>query len=233
MTSTLVMLLSGPLQSWGDSSRYSQRTTRSMPTKSGVLGLIAAAQGRPRTAPVDDLAELKFAVRVDQPGTLLRDYQTAQKWQTTGSTHLVERYYLADAAFCAAVESPDDAIVDAIAESLMNPRFPLFMGRRSCPAPVRLVQGVHRTDLVSALHAVGWHANLAHRQTRAQTVNLPIFRDVNPGERGTPQQDVPISFDQEHRQYGWREVIEDPNSVVVDNPDGYQDDPFFDVVRTA
>lgn len=35
--STLLLRLAGPLQSWGDSSRFTRRETRAEPTKSGVL----------------------------------------------------------------------------------------------------------------------------------------------------------------------------------------------------
>ena len=41
----LLMWLEGPLQSWGDRSRYSRRETQLFPTKSGVYGLILCALG--------------------------------------------------------------------------------------------------------------------------------------------------------------------------------------------
>jgi CRISPR system Cascade subunit CasD len=41
----LPMLLDGPFQSWGHSSRFLRRTTGLYPTKSGVIGLVAAAIG--------------------------------------------------------------------------------------------------------------------------------------------------------------------------------------------
>jgi CRISPR system Cascade subunit CasD len=41
----LAMILDGPLQSWGYSSRFDRRTTGLHPTKSGVVGLICAAMG--------------------------------------------------------------------------------------------------------------------------------------------------------------------------------------------
>ncbi|NLE97041.1 MAG: type I-E CRISPR-associated protein Cas5/CasD, partial [Propionibacterium sp.] len=74
----LLLRLAGPMQSWGDSSRFTTRSTRREPTKSGVLGLLAAALGRPRTAEIADLAGLRFGVRVDQPGKVMVDFQTAQ-----------------------------------------------------------------------------------------------------------------------------------------------------------
>ena len=41
----LLLSLSGPLQSWGDSSRFTVRNTGREPSKSGVLGLAASALG--------------------------------------------------------------------------------------------------------------------------------------------------------------------------------------------
>src|SRR5699024_12206037 len=80
MVHSLLLLLKGPMQSWGDESRFNVRATAATPTKSGIVGLIAAAQGRRRTDGGENLAKLRMAVRVDQRGSLLRDYQTAQPW---------------------------------------------------------------------------------------------------------------------------------------------------------
>ncbi|MFC9295720.1 type I-E CRISPR-associated protein Cas5/CasD [Streptomyces sp. NPDC057011] len=76
MTHVLLVRLAAPLQSWGAVSRFSHRDTHSRPTKSAVIGLCAAALGRDRTDPVDDLAGLVFGVRADHPGTPVRDYHT-------------------------------------------------------------------------------------------------------------------------------------------------------------
>ena len=71
----LLLKLAGPLQSWGSESRFTERGTRHEPTKSGAIGLLAAALGRRRTDSVDDLASLEFGVRIDQPGTFEEDFQ--------------------------------------------------------------------------------------------------------------------------------------------------------------
>ncbi|MEU9853705.1 type I-E CRISPR-associated protein Cas5/CasD [Streptomyces sp. NPDC047974] len=77
MTShVLLVRLAAPLQSWGVASRFSRRDSHVRPTKSAVVGLVAAALGRDRTDPVDDLASLVFGVRADHPGTPVRDYHT-------------------------------------------------------------------------------------------------------------------------------------------------------------
>ncbi|GAA2258915.1 hypothetical protein GCM10010232_56750 [Streptomyces amakusaensis] len=78
MTQPYVLLvrLAGPLQSWGVSGRFALRDTHPRPTKSGVVGLCAAALGLHRDQPLGELAETLFGVRADHPGTPLRDYHT-------------------------------------------------------------------------------------------------------------------------------------------------------------
>ena len=72
----LLIRLAGPMQAWGDSSRFARRTTRHEPTKSGIVGLIASALGRSREDSIDDLAQLELAIRTEQPGNVIRDFQT-------------------------------------------------------------------------------------------------------------------------------------------------------------
>ena len=137
MSSVLVLRLAGPMQSWGSSSRFTRRSTEAFPTKSALVGLLAAAQGRRRSDPIEDLAELRFDVRVDQPGQLLRDFHTAHRDDTP--MPLSDRFYWADATFGAFIEGPED-MIDGLAEAIVRPVFPLYLGRRSCPPtlPLRL-----------------------------------------------------------------------------------------------
>jgi CRISPR system Cascade subunit CasD len=72
----LLIRLAGPLQSWGIAGRFARRDTHSRPTKSGVIGLCSAALGLPREEPLGELAEVRFGVRADRPGTSHRDYHT-------------------------------------------------------------------------------------------------------------------------------------------------------------
>ncbi|GGY83083.1 type I-E CRISPR-associated protein Cas5/CasD [Streptomyces nitrosporeus] len=84
MSHVLLIRLAAPLQSWGLAGRFWQRDTHSRPTKSGVIGLCAAALGLPREPPADgpgedplaELAPLLFGVRADHPGKPVRDYHT-------------------------------------------------------------------------------------------------------------------------------------------------------------
>lgn len=97
----LLLRLAAPLQSWGnDDSKFETRKTWREPSKSGVIGMIAAALGYKRyeTEKILELNKLRFGVRVDREGKLLRDFHTA-KSSDKDKTYVTYRYYLADAIF--------------------------------------------------------------------------------------------------------------------------------------
>lgn len=222
----LAVRLAGPMQSWGDASRFTQRLTRSEPTKSGVLGLIAAAQGRRRAESIEDLADLTFGVRVDQPGRLVRDFHTAIRWQDPKrpSMPLSYRYYLADAVFVAGVEG-DRALLEGLDAALQEPAFPLYLGRRSCPVSGQLRLGVHNGRVGDVLRELPWQSKTWYRRQQGTRVDLSLFLDANavdadPDAAREIVRDVPMSYDSERREYGWREVVR-AAPVEVDNPDGH------------
>ena len=65
----LLLRLDAPLQSWGnDDSKFETRKTWREPSKSGVIGMIAAALGYKRyeTEKILELYKLRFGVRVDR-----------------------------------------------------------------------------------------------------------------------------------------------------------------------
>lgn len=231
--SVLILRLKGAQQSWGTSSRYRTREAGTEPSKSGVLGLLAAAQGRGRDAELTDLVDLEFGVRTDQPGRLLVDYHTARRPGAKNSA-LSSRHYLVDAAYTAAISGPD-ALIEGLAEAIDSPRFPLYLGRRACPAPVDLLGGVEAGDDVEALLrdvvVAPWLASDWYREKATKTVHLPLARDARPGEVGETTQDVPLSFDPRHRLYDARSVVR-PEPVVVENPLGSEaEDLFFHTVK--
>ena len=83
--SVLLLQLAGPLQSWGDSSRFVRRETRNEPTKSGVIGMLASAQGRNREDSIEDLLGLSFGVRIEQNNSRSADgeiHDTETKFQS-------------------------------------------------------------------------------------------------------------------------------------------------------
>lgn len=136
MTWTLRLRLVGPMQSWGTRSRFDRRDTEVAPSKSGVVGLLAAALGRSRDTPVRDLAQLRMGVRVDREGVLKTDFHTAQNVILADESQVMEtavthRMYIADAAYLVALEGADRLLLDAANEALANPHWPLALGRRA------------------------------------------------------------------------------------------------------
>ncbi|WP_367431248.1 type I-E CRISPR-associated protein Cas5/CasD [Streptomyces celluloflavus] len=217
-TGVLTLRLAGPLQSWGASSRFARRTTERAPTKSGVLGLLAAAQGRDRGADLSDLVALTFAVRLDQPGTRVRDYHTAQHGDTGKSMPVSERFYLSDAVFVVAVEG-DEALIDTLYAAVRDPAFLPFLGRRSCPPSRPIDLGIHRGGLWRALRAEPWQAAawFQRRRVRERRIELEVIADLVAGDGpGDAIRDQPLSFDPRHRRYGLREVRS--SAVTVANP---------------
>lgn len=220
---TLLMRLAGPMQSWGTSSRFTRRATDYAPSKSGVLGMLAAAKGLRRTEPLTELLGVRFGVRIDQPGSMLRDFQTSRPLDDVkANATLAERFYLSDAVFLAAVEG-EAALIDGLAEALVRPRFQLFLGRRSCPPSERVLIGTQRRSLESALHDHEWLAASHHRRREGPRVQLQVVRDAGPGEAGDTVRDEPVSFDPRHRRYEWRQVVRRP--VTVHNPDARPQGP--------
>lgn len=220
--STLLIRLAAPLQAWGASSRFSRRETRHEPTKSGVVGLLAAAQGLRRIDDLEHLASLRFGVRVDQPGNLLRDFQVARSLDESRTMPLSYRYYLADAVFVAGVEG-EDSLIEGLSEALQRPAFPLYLGRRSCPPSYPLRLEIVGDSVLAALKQYPWQAALWFRRKQSRLVTLRIAVDGDPDDGAHVEwvRDLPVSFDPRHRRYEWRSVLEE--SVAMDNPDGVAD----------
>ncbi|MFE6096590.1 type I-E CRISPR-associated protein Cas5/CasD [Streptomyces massasporeus] len=233
-TSVLALRLAGPLQSWGASSRFTRRTTESAPTKSGVIGLLAAAAGIERgdDARLAPLAALRFGVRIDQPGNRIRDFQTAHHSVTGKSMPLSERFYLADAVFVAVVEGEHTLLAELYA-ALRAPVYPPFLGRRSCPPSGPVELGLHEAArLEEVLQDVPWQASdWYRRRPRHQAPDkLTVLREQAVDEpRATDAlRDQPLSFAAAHRRHALRTVVTTHVALPPGPPDEWQGhhDPF-------
>lgn len=110
-----------------------------------MLGLLCCCLGRDRAEPIDDLAALKFGVRVDQPGTLLRDFHTAMNaigsdGSKASNPVVSNRWYLSDAKFLVGVEGPAEQL-HQLHQALRHPHWTPCLGRRSCLPSVPLAAG--------------------------------------------------------------------------------------------
>ncbi len=193
--SVLLLRLSGPMQSWGVQSRFAVRDTGLEPSKSGVVGLLCAALGRRRDEPIDDLAAVAVGVRVDQEGTLARDFHTATDvLKASGGIKATEpsnRYYLADARFLVGLEGDDVDLLVRLQDALRDPFWPLYLGRKAfVPGePVWLEDGL-RADLtlIEALEEYPWLGCSPDRLP--EQVRL-VIEDRNGSE---VRPDQPLSF---------------------------------------
>lgn len=192
---TLLLRLAGPMQSWGVESRFTVRDTAREPSKSGVIGLLCAALGRPRHEPVSDLTDLIMGVRVDWEGVLAVDYHTAQNvYKSSGGrpkdTELSRRYYLQDAVFLVGLEGKDNKLLNHLHQALHSPHWPLSLGRKAfVPGlSIWLPDGLQKTPLLKTLEGYPLQVNKEHDESRQ--LRLVLEDPTGSLER----QDVPLSF---------------------------------------
>lgn len=205
MTRTLLLTLAGPQQAWGTRSRFATRGTERAPTRSGVLGLLAAALGMDRTDPLDRFASVRFGVRIDSPGRVERDFQTARSLDGTRSMPLSQRYFLSDAVFVAGLESDDHAFIDEMVGAVRQPSYPLYLGRRAFPPAGPIRHSTVDTDVRSALRTHPWQATPFARKNAP--ASLDVLVDALPGESiDLSVEDDPVSFDPRRRRHEWRDI---------------------------
>jgi len=207
---TLLLRLVGPMQSWGTTSRFDQRDTGKEPSKSGVIGLLAAAMGinRDNWTDLEPLIHLSMGARHDRSGMLNRDYQTAGCAETdsiikadgTPSKDGVvsQRFYLADAAFLVALEGDDRALLEKSNAKLKDPTWPLALGRKSyVPSePIWIENGVQNAPLRDVLRRWPWIAS--RRKWEELPERLLVSFESEDGS-GVLKMDQPLSSFAERR----------------------------------
>lgn len=217
----ITIRLAAPLQSYGNVATFNHRTTSLHPTKSAVIGIIAAALGyRREDDRILELNQLEFAVRIDQPGTVMEDFQTV-KWNKNKGSKLTYRDYIQDAVFLVAFGSDDNELMDKIFSALRRPKFALFLGRRSNPpAGVLEIEMFDSYSPLDILKSKCWMASdwYKKRNKRKRKINVEIFYDssLSNGEFAVPVKDEVISFDNRDRKHKAR--MEKSEHISLDNP---------------
>lgn len=208
--SCLGLLLDGPLQSWGHASRFERRTTALHPTRSGLLGIVAAAMGIDKHDPLepDHLARLggikvttALLPRHDRRRKPLQIRRLVDYHTVTGirrgsgkiddeATVQTYRHYLLDARFGVLLEG-DHPLLEEIACALRNPKWGVWLGRKSCiPAtPVLAASpGERGTTWQSLLRRAGYSGN----EPLAQFDHVV---ETGPGEPGCDTiEDSPLGY---------------------------------------
>jgi CRISPR system Cascade subunit CasD len=228
---TLLLRLAGPMQSWGISSRFSIRDTGTEPSKSGVIGLLCAALGKPRDESTIDhdefrqLSQLKMAVRVDREGVMQMDYHTAQNVAKSNGnglkdTELSWRYYLSDACFVVALEGEDEALLQRLNAALKAPHWQLSLGRKAfLPSlPIPFKDELHGGTMLEALHDFEfcqWQGEADGRRRKAQPdEQLRVIHEAPGGSE--MRHDQPLSLQLGARRFLPRYV----NTIFIPIPKG-------------
>ena len=208
---TLLLRLVGTMQSWGTTSRFDQRDTGKEPSKSGVVGLLAAAMGidRENWVDVEPLTHLSMGIRHDRPGMPKRDYQTAQHIISADRSKIHEtavttRDYLADAAFLVGLVGEDRTFLERIHAALRDPVWPLALGRKSyVPSEsIWMENAVQEAPLRDVLAQWPWIATL--RKWEEPPEKLLVSFESEDGS-GVLKMDQPLSSFAE-RRFGARFV---------------------------
>lgn len=198
----LLFTLYAPAGSLGEIAVGERRMSWTRPSRSAVLGLVAAAMGIERADEAAHLAlenGLFYAVRTDAPGRPFVDYHTAQtpkarKGQTFATrreelgssalhTVLSRREWRSDACYTVALWSRQgDAVnLDDIARALRTPVFTLYLGRKSAPLGLPLNPEIVEADTFA----------IAFTVRRTTEIEKKVLKSV---QRGTPDR-VEIAFD--------------------------------------
>lgn len=205
------------MQSWGSASLFDTRETDYAPTKSGVVGMLAAALGRKRDASLEDLTSIKYGVRIDRQGERVTDFQITDMGEKYNS-NLSHRTYLSDAIFLVGLESDDRDKLEELEHALKNPVYALFLGRRSCPPGLPLVLGIREKELYDALCQEDWLVPKWRRRSEfgfGDKIRLRIL--VEDEKSGTLVKDKPISFSPYKREYAYRQIAERKCKIIDNN----------------
>ena len=170
MQNYLLFHLYGPMVSWGKIAVGGVRHSDVYPSKSAVLGLLAAALGikRNEEEKLQRLqSDLSFGVCLDKPGQLIIDYHTAQVPSKNDlkkhphytrrdellvpelNTILSTREYYCDALYTVVLwqdNSETQFSLEKIRQALNNPIFAFYLGRKSCPAALPLKASIIAAD---------------------------------------------------------------------------------------
>lgn len=191
MNEYLILRLKGVLQSWGGHTYEDYRPSNLFPTRSGLVGLLAACLGIDRKDLENQKAlsdSFRYAVRVDEtPNRFhkITDFHTikdARKVDGTPNKNPVvsRREYLCDASFTVAMQFNGKAAFDTqkIIMSLQTPVFTPFLGRRSCPLTVPPFQSIVSADsLIDALSKVEPFCGTIYSEEDVNDIHF-VVRDV-------------------------------------------------------
>ena len=147
----LKFTFSAPLQSWGEDARWDNRSTAICPTKSGIIGFLGCCFGYPRGDKRLNVLNdgLLIAVRTDNPGQILTDFQTVRgtdgkfisaegKPRTGGGTIITPKQYLQGAVFTVFLRG-EYVLLEQCWKALKHPFWTPYLGRKNCVPSIPII----------------------------------------------------------------------------------------------
>ena len=215
MAELIMLRLEGPLQSWGELSKWDSRESSDMPTRSGIVGLLASALGYPRADErIPALSEgILIGVRADRMGSKGTDFQTVQGFpllnaegkRRPGNTIVSPREYLQDASFLVVVQA-ESAWLDLLSDALKSPVWTAFLGRKSCvpSVPVYIGRFADYSDISDALRR--FPAPERHDEDRLCEVEFSMENAAS-----FVRSDIPTGNRAFEKRSVWRFVLKEEN----------------------
>ena len=168
MQDYLTFQLYGVLASWGEQAVGGERPSDDHPSRSAMLGLLAAALGIKRKEEEKHLSlanQCRFGFKLYSPGWMIRDFHTSQAPSTMSKIHhlhtrrdelnspklntiLSSREYRQDAFVVVALwfEPDGEYTFEQLTTALTSPNFHLYLGRKSCPLSLPLSPVIQQAE---------------------------------------------------------------------------------------
>lgn len=189
----LLLILDGPMQAWGRHTYEDYRPVEVFPTRSGLVGLLAACFGidRQEHNRLSDLAaSFSFSVQViskqGKKAIKITDFHTVlESLRAEGPVRrdpiVSKRQYLCDSVFAVALQQAEHGVysLDEIYDAIQKPVYTPFLGRRSCPLSRPLFEcWVEAQNSLEALEKYHSGASTIYSEEKIEGATCLRVRDV-------------------------------------------------------
>jgi CRISPR system Cascade subunit CasD len=182
---TLILKTEG-LSAYGLQTFDVHRRVNHFPTRSAIIGMLAAAMGIERSEhqKLHQLSQrLAIAVQVNNAGEKITDYHTVQNFRSPQGkiqkgTKPTYREYWCDSEHSFAITA-EVALIEQLVNAVKAPFFTLFQGRKSCPLTRPLFEKLIDSDNpANALKLFAKHGQIFSDVSGGNQVAMLQVRDL-------------------------------------------------------